>query len=241
MKTTYHTLILILSSTCLLLVTSCKDGANGNSDTRGFGGGPGGGTPDGVALAIDLPKENIQGTIEPMKVPNLVHVPDEVPVFLVPEGAALLSKGKKVTSSDGYPIIGSLELITDGEKDAGDGYFVELMNETQWVQIDLEDSATINALWVWHYHLQHRAYHDVIIQISDDVEFKTGVTTVFNNDYDDSSEFGKGRDRPYADSHFGLLVNGRDAKGRYVRLYSKGNTSNDMNHYTEVEVYGLRG
>ena len=31
---------------------------------------------------------------------------------------------------------------------------------------------------------------------------------------------------------------GRPARGRYVRLYSKGNTSNDMNHYVEVEVYG---
>jgi hypothetical protein len=27
-------------------------------------------------------------------------------------------------------------------------------------------------------------------------------------------------------------------KGRYVRLYSNGNTSNDLNHYVEVEVYG---
>jgi len=27
-------------------------------------------------------------------------------------------------------------------------------------------------------------------------------------------------------------------KGRYVRLYSQGNTSNDMNHYIEVEVFG---
>ena len=27
-------------------------------------------------------------------------------------------------------------------------------------------------------------------------------------------------------------------KGRYVRLYSNGNTSNDTNHYIEVEVYG---
>ena len=239
MKTTYHTLI--LSSSCLLLLAACGDEIDGRSDTRGFGGGPGAGTLDGVPLEVELPAPNIQGTIEPMKVPNLVHVPDEVPVFLVPEGAALLSKGRMVTSSDDYPIIGTLDLITDGEKDAGDGYFVELMNETQWVQIDLEDSATINALWVWHFHRQHRAYHDVIIQISDDAEFQSGVTTVFNNDYDDSSGFGKGRDRPYADSHFGLLVNGREAKGRYVRLYSKGNTSNDMNHYTEVEVYGVRG
>jgi len=27
-------------------------------------------------------------------------------------------------------------------------------------------------------------------------------------------------------------------KGRYVRLYSNGNTTNKMNHYIEVEVFG---
>ena len=33
-------------------------------------------------------------------------------------------------------------------------------------------------------------------------------------------------------------MDAKGAKGRYVRLYSSGNTSNDMNHYVEVEVYG---
>ena len=26
--------------------------------------------------------------------------------------------------------------------------------------------------------------------------------------------------------------------GRYVRLYSNGNSTNDLNHYTEVEIWG---
>ena len=78
----------------------------------------------------------------------------------------------------------------------------------------------------------------MIIQISDDPAFKTGVTTVFNNDYDDSAKMGKGSDRPYVETRFGLLADAKGAKGRYVRLYSKGNTSNEMNHYIEVEVYG---
>ena len=36
-----------------------------------------------------------------------------------------------------------------------------------------------------------------------------------------------------------IRVNPRGAKGRYIRLYSNGNTANDMNHYVEVEVYGI--
>jgi hypothetical protein len=197
-----------------------------------------GGTPGGVPLTTELPPELIEGTPKPMNVPNLVQAPSKAPEFLVPEGTTLLSKGKEVTSSDDNPIIGDLTLITDGDKDAGEGYFVELLDGTQWVQIDLEKSSDISAIWLWHFHSQKRAYNDVIIQVSDDAEFKTGVTTLFNNDYDESAKMGKGADAPYVESRFGKLVDGKGTKGRYVRLYSNGNTSNEMNHYIEVEVFG---
>ena len=200
-----------------------------------------GGTVGGVPLATELPPELIEGTPKPMKVPNLVQAPTAAPEFLVPAGTELLSKGKKVTSSDENPIIGDLTLVTDGDKDAGEGYFVELLDGTQWVQIDLEKSADLSAIWLWHFHSQKLAYNDVVIRISDDPEFKTGVTTVYNNDYDDSSKMGKGADNPYVESRFGLIADAKGTKGRYVRLYSKGNTSNDMNHYIEVEVYGKAG
>lgn len=191
-----------------------------------------------VPLKTTLPPELIEGTPKPMNVPDLVQAPTSEPVFLVPAGTELLSKGKKVTSSDANPIIGTLDLITDGDKDAGEGYFVELLDGTQWVQIDLEKSAAVAAVWVWHFHSQKRAYNDVIIQVSDDPTFKAGVTTVYNNDYDESSKLGKGTDKPYVESRFGLLADAKGTKGRYVRLYSKGNTSNENNHYIEVEVYG---
>lgn len=222
-----------------LALVSCGEKDGGSSDTGAATGG--GGTPGGVPLTSELPPELIEGTPKPMKVPNLEPEPKKAPEFLVPEGATLLSAGKTVTSSDDYPIIGELALITDGDKEAGEGYFVELLDGLQWVQIDLEASAEINAVWIWHFHSQKRAYHDVIVQISDDPEFKEGVTTVFNNDYDESAGMGKGSNRPYVETRFGKVVDGKGSKGRYVRLYSKGNTSNDMNHYIEVEVYGTAG
>ena len=112
------------------------------------------------------------------------------------------------------------------------------MDGLQWVQIDLEESAELHGIWLWHFHSQARAYHDVIVQISDDPEFKEGVTTLFNNDYDDSSGLGKGGDNPYVETRFGKLVDAKGTKARYVRLYNAGNTSNSANHYIEVEVYG---
>ncbi len=196
------------------------------------------GIAGGVPLTTKLPPELIEGTPKPMNLPNLVPSPTKAPAFLVAAGTTLLSKGKKVTSSDENPIIGDLSLITDGEKEAGEGYFVELLDGSQWVQIDLEKSTALSAVWVWHFHSQKRAYNDVVIQISDDPQFKTGVTTIYNNDYDNSSKLGQGADRPYVESRFGLLADAKGTQGRYVRLYSKGNTSNDMNHYIEVEVFG---
>jgi predicted small lipoprotein YifL len=192
----------------------------------------------GVPLTTELPPELIEGTPQPMDVPNLVQALVKAPELLVPEGTTLLSAGKPVTSSEEYPMIGDLTYVTDGDKQAGEGYYVELSGGTQWVQIDLEKSAEVSAVWTWHFHSQKRAYHDVIIQVSDDAEFKTGVTTIYNNDYDDSSKLGKGSDNPYVESRFGLLVDAKGAKGRYVRLFSQGNTSNESNHYIEVEVFG---
>lgn len=192
----------------------------------------------GIPLTTTLPPELIEGTPKPMNVPKLIEAPTKAPEFFVPEGTVLLSKGKPVTSSDSNPIIGSLDLVTDGDKEAGEGYFVELLDGLQWVQIDLEKSAAIHAIWIWHFHSQKRAYHDVVIQISDDPQFKSGVTTVYNNDYDQSAKLGKPTDNPYVETRFGMIADGAGTKGRYVRLYSCGNTSNEMNHYIEVEVFG---
>lgn len=191
-----------------------------------------------VALATELPPELIEGTPQPIKVSNLEQAPTTAPVMMVPEGTTLLSSGKPVTGSDDFPIIGELEYITDGDKEAGEGYFVEIMDGPQWVQIDLEAPADLSAIWIWHYHSQKRAYHDVIVQVSNDPTFATGVTTLFNNDYDNSAAVGKGTDKPYVDSRFGKLINAKGNNAQYVRLYSNGNTANEMNHYIEVEVYG---
>ncbi|WOO40191.1 hypothetical protein [Rubellicoccus peritrichatus] len=191
-----------------------------------------------MVLKTEIPPEQIEGTPMPVKIPNLEAAPGTTPTINVPEGTVLLSKGKPVTGSDDFPIVGELAYITDGDKLAGEGYFVELMDGLQWVQIDLGQPSTIYAIWLWHYHSQRRAYNDVIVQISNDAEFKSDVTTLFNNDYDNSGGMGQGSDKPYVESRYGKLISVDGVKGQYVRLYSAGNTSNDMNHYIEVEVFG---
>jgi hypothetical protein len=190
-------------------------------------------------LKLKLPKPMFIGTPTNIRSANLEVVTGKSRgAFYVPKGTVLLSLKKPVTSSDSQPVIGELDMVTDGEKAGGDGYFVELGPGSQWVQIDLGASHPLSAILVWHYHTQARVYRDVIVQVSDDAAFKTGVTTVFNNDHDNTSKLALGKDKEYIEVAEGRLLDPKGAKGRYVRLSSRGNTTNDLNHYVEVEVYG---
>lgn len=187
---------------------------------------------DKVPLQTDLPKPLMVGTPVPINVPNLEpKLTGKRPDFLVPAGTVNLSKGKPVTASDNEPVVGSLDLVTDGDKEGEEGCWVELAPGKQWVQIDLGKSAEIAAVIVWHFHSQERVYRDMVVQVSDDPTFSKDVTTIYDNS-------AAGKDRPYIENYQGKLIDAKGAKGRYVRLYSAGNTTNLMNHYTEVEVFG---
>ena len=190
-------------------------------------------------LKLDLPKPMFVGTPRNIRSSNLERITGKKRApFYVPQGTALLSLEKAVSGSDMEPIIGEVEFVTDGEKSGEDGYYVEFGPGMQWIQIDLEGSFELHALLVWHYHSQARVYRDVIVQVSDDPDFVSGVTTVFNNDHDNSAGLGIGRDKEYIEVNEGRLIDSKGVAARYVRLYSQGNTSNDMNHYVEVEVHG---
>ena len=185
-----------------------------------------------VPLQTDLPKPLFVGTPVPIDVPNLEpKLTGKRPDFLVPAGTTNLARGEKVTASDNEPVVGTLDLVTDGDKEGDEGSWVELAPGRQWVQIDLEKPAEIAAILVWHFHSQERVYRDVVVQVSNDATFSQGVTTI----YDNSSA---GTDRPYIETYQGKLIDARGVKGRYVRLYSHGNTTDKMNHYIEVEVWG---
>ncbi|MCX5656126.1 MAG: hypothetical protein NTY65_15925, partial [Planctomycetota bacterium] len=50
-------------------------------------------------------------------------------------------------------------------------------------------------------------------------------------------------DLEYIEDYRGRLIDtrgpgGKGLKARYVRLHSRGNSSDELNHYVEVEVYG---
>jgi hypothetical protein len=193
---------------------------------------------DKVELKLQLPKPMFIGTPRNLTSPNLERITGKPRgAFFVPAGTKLVSLNMPVSASDMQPVIGEVGYVTDGEKAGEDGYFVEFGPGKQYVQIDLKAPQELQAILVWHYHSQARVYRDVIVQVSDDKDFVTGVTTIFNNDHDNSSGLGIGKDKEYIETYEGKLFDPRGVKARYVRLWSNGNTSNDMNHYVEVEVY----
>jgi hypothetical protein len=194
---------------------------------------------DKIPLKTQLPKPLFVGTPVPLNVPNLEPpIKGRRPDFYVPAGSINLARNKKITASDNSPVVGSLDLVNDADKAGDEGSWVEFGPGKQWVQIDLAKSANVYAVLVWHFHSQARVYRDVVAQVSDDPTFKSGVITIFNNDFKGELGLGAGKDLNYVETYQGKLIDAKGAKGRYVRLYSNGNTTNKLNDYIEVEVWG---
>lgn len=199
-----------------------------------------------TAIEIDLPTPMFVGTPQENRVENLRKprpAGEKRPPFLAPEGTQLLSRGKPVTGDNEMTIYGDYSLVTDGDKEASDGSYIEMLPSppVRYITIDLQQQSEIYAIVVWHYHKQPRVYYDVIAQVSPDPDFVTDVTTVFNNDTDNSAGQGVGKDMHYIETYEGELIDclsQGSPKARYVRLYSSGNNIDEINNYIEVEVYG---
>lgn len=191
-------------------------------------------------LPVELPEPAFLGTPAHLFRAGLRLEPDAParrPLFLAPRDVRNVALNKPVTSSDPFPIIGTLDLVTDGEKSARDGDYVELGFGPQWVQIDLEQEYEIYAIIFWQRHDAAIVYHSVIVQVSNDPEFEEGVTILFNNDHENKAGLGVGEDYQFVSNHEGKLVDAGGVRARYVRVQSSGNAVDDFTHFTEVEVW----
>jgi hypothetical protein len=190
------------------------------------------------AIEIELPDEFYGGTPLPYWSPNL-EPPSykDRPPFMAPKGTVILSKDKAVTASAAVNA-GKLSQITDGDKSYKKSSMVQIAEGLQWIQVDLEDTRNIYAVLIWHFHSNKRVYFDLVAQVSDDPKFEEGVSTIYNNDYDNSAKFGVGKDNEYIENNKGRLIDAKGAKGRYLRIYGQGNTADEFNDFIEVEIWG---
>ena len=148
--------------------------------------------------------------------------------------ATNLAAGKTPTASVAFT---NLSRVTDGNRSTGsyaDSYSNSGIN---WVQIDLGATNNINQIKLWHYYGDSRKYHDVVVQLSNDPAFASGVTTVYNNDTNNSAGRGAGTNSEYTETSAGLNITFSGVNARYARFYSNGSTVNAYNHYVEIEIY----
>jgi hypothetical protein len=199
---------------------------------------------DLVPLPLVLPPPAMKGTPQDMPT-NTTALPltsDPLPPFLAPKGVTNVALGKPVSSDAPNLISGDLKLITDGRKQAYEENVATLRRGLRWVQIDLQGEFKLYAIVLWHDFTIPVVVRDVIVQVSDDPQFKTGVVTLFNNDQKNSAGLGVGTDREYFENSLtgaGKVIDAKGTTARYVRCYSKGSTDSALNTYIEVEAYGL--
>lgn len=195
---------------------------------------------DKEVLKLTLPAPTLKGTPEDLPKGDFIEPLSDKPrpPYMIAKGAQNVAAGKPVTASI-KPFTGELNQVTDGKKEAFDYDAVEMKKGTQWIQVDLGQAYAIQAVVMWHDHRYIQGMHDVIVQVSDDPEFKNEVKTLFNNDVDNSSGLGVGTDKEYFETHEGKIVDAKGVKGRYVRCYTKGGTLSALNCWQELEVYAL--
>ena len=195
-----------------------------------------------VPIKFVLPDPHSSGTPKEIKSDNLEKDPGpgklRPAIMVEPEFAKkLTTEDTKVTTSE-EAVTGDNEYVVDGDKTPDATSMLQLPGGLQWVQLDLGAEHTISAICVWHDQGDERVYKDVVMQISNDANFLDGVTTVFNNDHDNTLGLGKGTDKEYRERNDGRPVDAKLTKGRYVRVYSNGSTSEPVNNYIEIEVFG---
>jgi len=197
---------------------------------------------DKVAIKFELPAPHSSGTPKEIKSPNLEPDPGPGkyrPAIMVDAAYAkkLTTEETKVTTSE-EAVTGDNEYVVDGDKTPDATCMLQLPGGLQWVQLDLGAQYVISAVCVWHDQGDERVYKDVVMQVSDDAKFAAGVKTIFNNDHDNSAGLGAGKDKEYRERNDGRPVDAKLVKGRYVRVYSNGSTSEPVNNYIEIEVFG---
>lgn len=146
-------------------------------------------------------------------------------------GLTNVALGGNVTTNDSSPLW--LSRVNDGRV----GDYCDLNDGAKYVQIDFGKSYDITKVNIWHYFEDARTYHDVVIQLSNDPTFTTGVHTVFNNDRDNSLGLGAGTDNEYVETPNGKRIRFDAINARYLRVWSRGNTVNIYNHVVEIQAF----
>jgi fibronectin type 3 domain-containing protein len=164
-----------------------------------------------------------------------------VPVATRPANAALhkpvSTNGQMQALHEGNPTY----VLTDGyfwREGAGADYYTWLRSGLVWMQVDLGEQKAVKAIALQHTASATEKFRDVIVQLSNDPTFATGVTTVYNNDANGDAGQGVGTDPEYVEGRNGkYFILNSPVAARYVRVWSRGSSASTTNKFTELQVY----
>ncbi|MDG0810117.1 fibronectin type III domain-containing protein [Cohnella rhizosphaerae] len=142
----------------------------------------------------------------------------------------------------------SLAKLVDGDRQASAYALIDAAAGPKWVQLDLGESFDVTRVNVLNDFnpSEPRTGRDIIVQLSNDPTFASGVTTVFNNDADNTAGQGAGTDAAYMEPTDGSGKNvtlSAPVNARYVRSWANGhvrssnNSVQTVNTPVEVDVY----
>ncbi|WP_219639653.1 discoidin domain-containing protein [Cohnella sp. CFH 77786] len=161
---------------------------------------------------------------------------------------ANVALGKSVSTNASSTSGEPLSALTDGVKTRDKYVLYGVSTGPKWAQVDLGqayDVVRVNIRNDWGDSQTYRTGKDLIVQLSNDPTFASGVTAIFNNDGDNSSGLGTGNDAEYVEPGDG---SGKDilladpVSARYVRYWANGHvringTANAVDTPVEIEVY----
>ena len=145
--------------------------------------------------------------------------------------------GRPVSHTGGAGYDNGSSLATDGNMRNG-AWNIGPKATSRYRQVDIGGPWPIDSLRVWHELSDSRRirYKDVVFRISTTADFSSDVTTVFNNDLDNSLGLGAGTDGEYDETESGKIVHFPQTRARYIRLHTFGNNHDDQNRLLEVMV-----
>ncbi|WP_158289582.1 fibronectin type III domain-containing protein [Paenibacillus flagellatus] len=177
--------------------------------------------------------------------------------FLVPSGSKVyadstetnVALGQATVSTNGVVTnAASLKLLVDGDRQTGGYALIDASTGPKWVQLDLGEPFAITKVNVLNDYnpTATRTGRDIIVQLSNDPTFANGVSTIFNNDTDNTAGQGAGTDSAYLEPTDGsgkTIALSSPITARYVRSWANGHTRTadgsiqKVNTPVELEVY----
>lgn len=155
----------------------------------------------------------------------------------------------KAVTSNGTAGGGALSNVTNGNLARGDYALISTSDGPKYVQVDLADSYDIVGVNIrsdWGSDAgSYRYGHDYVVQLAADAAFTTGVTTIFNNDADNTLGLGAGEDPLYIEPADGAGLHiplETPVAARYVRYWANGHTrvngtTNAVNTPVEIQAF----